>query len=167
MKWAFSVKFDGFIKRFKFYVEQFNGGLIARTWRGKYKEAYESLIEFIGILKEYIDEREKLAGIYSEKFIAILDVIRHYVGDDNIHDVELSYGTKNKEYSSLLLLNKCSINICSDTSNKIYVECSYDGGTYSKGIAKNKNLEIIRSQAMIFITEAMNRVENYKPSLKA
>lgn len=167
MKWAFSVKFGGFIKRFKFYVEQFNGGLIARTECGKYKEAYEALEELVGILKEYIDEREKLAGIYPEKFIAILDVIRHYVGDGNINDVELSYCTKNKEYSSLLLLNKCNINICSDTSNKIYVECSYDGGTYSKGIAKNKNLEIIRSQAMTFITEAMSRVENYKPSLKA
>lgn len=167
MKWAFSVKFNSFIKRFKFYVEQFNGGLIARTEYGKYKEAYESLEEFIGILKEYINEREKLAGIYPEKFIAILDVIRHYIGDDNIRDVELSYGTKNKEYSSLLLLNNCSINICSDTSNKIYVECSYDGGTFSKGIAKNKKIEIIRSQAMTFITEAMSRVENYKPSLKA
>lgn len=166
MKWAFSVKFDGFIKRFKFYIEQFNGGLIARTENGKYKEAYESLLELVSILKEYIEEREKLGSIYPEKFIAILDVIRHYVGDDNINDVELSYGTKNKEYSSLLLLNKCNINICSDTSNKIYVECNYGGGTFSKGIAKNKNLEVIRSQAMAFIKEVMNRVESYKPSLK-
>ena len=167
MKWAFTESFGGFIKRFKFYVEQFGDKLIAKTENGKYKEAYESLDEFIGILTDYIDERKKLAGIYPQKFITVLDVVRSYVGDRNINDIELSYDAENKEYSSLLLLNKYSINIYSDTSNKIYVECCYSNRTLSKGIAKNKSLENIRSQAMTFIEEVMNRVENYKPSLKA
>ena len=155
MKWAFTASFGGFIKRFKFYVEQFGDKLIAKTENGKYKEAYESLDEFIGILTEYIDERKKLAGIYPQKFITVLDVVRNYVGDRNINDIELSYDTENKEYSSLLLLNKCSINIYSNNSNKIYVECRYNNRTLSKGIAKNKSLENIRSQAMAFIEEVI------------
>ena len=159
MEWAFEVWFDGFIKRFKFNVEQIGGKIIARDNGGLYVDAHEALTGFIKIITDYIEERKKLASIYSEKFITVLDVVRYYIGDRNIKDVQLDYDTENKDYSCLLLLDKYKVNVYFNGGFKIYIDFIVGDNIITESIARNISIDRIKKYTSSIVKLALDDVE--------
>lgn len=158
MEWAFEVQFNGFIKRFKFNVEQLGDKLIAKNTSGLYVDAYEALVGFIKILTDYIEERKKLANVYSEKFIAILDVVKCFVGDRNIKDVQLDYDAENKDYSCLLLLDKYKVNVYCSGGFKIYIDFIVGDDVITETISKNLSKDKIKRRASLIVKSALDSV---------
>lgn len=159
MEWAFEVWFDGFIKRFKFNVEQIGDKLIASNNGGLYVDAYEALTGFIKIITDYIEERKKLASIYSEKFITVLDVVRYYVGDRNIKDVKLDYDTENKDYSCLLVLDKYRVNVYFNGGFKIYIDFIVGDNIINESVARNISIDKIKQYTSSIVKLALDDVE--------
>ena len=159
MEWAFEVWFDGFIKRFKFNVEQIGDKIIDKNDSGLYVDAYEALTGFIKIITDYIEERKKLASIYSEKFITVLDVVRYYIGDRNIKDVQLDYDTENKDYSCLLVLDKYKVNVYFNGGFKIYIDFIVGDNIITESIARNISIGRIKKYTSSIVKLALDDVE--------
>lgn len=159
LEWTLIIRISGFVRRFIFSIKQFGDGLKGRVGNGEYKGAYESVYELVEVLKNYIAERDKIVKAFPDKFNYILDLVRYYIGDENIKDVKINCDAKNIDYSCLLVLSEYKVNVYFNGGFRVYIDFIVGDNVITESVARNLSNDKIKRYTSLMIKLALNRVE--------
>ena len=159
LEWTLIIRISGFVRRFIFNIKQFGDELKGRVGNGEYRGAYESVYELADVLKDYIAERDKIVKAFPDKFNYILDLVRYYIGDENIKDVKINCDAKNIDYSCLLVLSEYKVNVYFNGGFRIYIDFIVGDNVITESVARNLSNYKIKRYTSLMIKLALNAVE--------